>query len=180
MLFVYEIHRNSIPFYKGLPNSFLETWCCRNLKLRCRTLRQFSRKQRFIVPAQTQETYVQRLSPKNKKVFPYIPCKQVTQAKSKAQPTYGCMWLNWLFHSPSAMWPFLCFNFLSFVSLFCHPFSLPHYQNTACLSFGAPLCYNGTSFLISSSKIIISLCYSLTASSLESQRKIWWYLRTTK
>jgi hypothetical protein len=42
------------------------------------------------------------------------PCKQVTEAKSKAQHTYGCMWLHWLFHSPSAMWPSSCFNTFKF------------------------------------------------------------------
>jgi protein-S-isoprenylcysteine O-methyltransferase Ste14 len=40
------------------------------------------------------------------------------------------MWLYWLFHSPSAMWPSSCFNSLSFISLLCHPFPLLHYQNT--------------------------------------------------
>jgi hypothetical protein len=37
------------------------------------TLRQFSRKQHFIAPAQTQWSRVQRLSPQNKGVLPYIP-----------------------------------------------------------------------------------------------------------
>jgi hypothetical protein len=32
-----------------------------------------SRKQRFIVPAQSQRTPVQRLSPENKGVSPYVP-----------------------------------------------------------------------------------------------------------
>jgi hypothetical protein len=68
-----------------------------------------------------------------KRVHLIYPCKQDTEAKSKAQPTYGCMWLHWLFHSPSAMWPSLCFNSLHFIFLLCHPFPLPHYQNTACL-----------------------------------------------
>jgi hypothetical protein len=43
-------------------------------------------------------------------------CKQVTEAKSKAQFTYGCMWLYWLFYSPSVMWPSLCLSSLSFIS----------------------------------------------------------------
>jgi hypothetical protein len=58
-------------------------------------------------------------------------CKQVTEAKSKAQFTYGCMWLYWLFYSRSVMWPSLCFSSLSFISLLCHPFPPPHYQNSA-------------------------------------------------
>jgi hypothetical protein len=42
-------------------------------KLRYGTLETISRKQHFIVPAQTQWTYVQRLSPENKGVSPYVP-----------------------------------------------------------------------------------------------------------
>jgi hypothetical protein len=45
---------------------------CGNLKLRYGTLRQFSRNQCFIVPAQTQWTHVQRLNLENKGVSPYI------------------------------------------------------------------------------------------------------------
>jgi hypothetical protein len=47
--------------------------CCWNLKLRYGTLRQFIRKQCFIVPAQTQWTRAQRLRPENKGVSPYMP-----------------------------------------------------------------------------------------------------------
>jgi hypothetical protein len=52
------------------------------------------------------------------------------EAKRKAQPTYGCMWLHWIFHFPRAMWP-LCFNSLSFISLVCHSFLLSRCQNTS-------------------------------------------------
>jgi hypothetical protein len=45
--------------------------CHGTLELRYGTLRQFSRKQSFMVPAQTQRTCVQRLSPKNKEVSLY-------------------------------------------------------------------------------------------------------------
>jgi hypothetical protein len=37
-------------------------------------------------------------------------CKQVTEAESKAQPTYGCIWLHWLVHLLNVIWP-SCFNF---------------------------------------------------------------------
>jgi hypothetical protein len=48
--------------------------CCENLKLSYRrTLRQVSRKQCFIVLAQSQQTYVQSLSSKNKGVSPCVP-----------------------------------------------------------------------------------------------------------
>jgi hypothetical protein len=50
--------------------------CCGNLKLRYGTLRQFSRKQRFTVLTQNQLTSVQRLSPKNKEVSPYIALQE--------------------------------------------------------------------------------------------------------
>jgi hypothetical protein len=66
-------------------------------------------------------------APRTKRSTLIYPCKQVTEAKSKSQPTYGCMWLHWLFYFPSDIWPSSCFNFLSFVSLLCHPFPPPHY-----------------------------------------------------
>jgi hypothetical protein len=62
-----------------------------NYELRYRTLRQISRKQHFIGPAQPQRTRVQRLRSENKGVSLISPCKQVTEVKSKAQPVYGCM-----------------------------------------------------------------------------------------
>jgi hypothetical protein len=46
-----------------------------------RTLRQFSRKQHLIVTAQTQQTHVQRLSPENKEVSPYIPLEAGYRSK---------------------------------------------------------------------------------------------------
>jgi hypothetical protein len=107
-----------------------ESHCWRNRKLRYGTLRLFNKKQCFIVPAQTQQTRVQRLNLENKGVSPYISL-QASHRNKKA--TYGCMWLHWLFHFLSAMWPSSCFNSLSFIFLLCHPFLLPHYQNTACL-----------------------------------------------
>jgi hypothetical protein len=48
--------------------------------------RQFSRKQCFIVPAQTQWTCVQRLSPESKGALPYIPLQ--AGYKSKKQGLY--------------------------------------------------------------------------------------------
>jgi hypothetical protein len=42
-----------------------------------------SRKQHFIVPAQTQQTHVQRLSPKNKGVSPYIPLQAGYRSKKQ-------------------------------------------------------------------------------------------------
>jgi hypothetical protein len=52
-------------------------------------------------------------APRTKRSHLTYPCKQVTEAESKAQPTCGCMWLYWLFHFPSAMWP-SCFNSFKF------------------------------------------------------------------
>jgi hypothetical protein len=41
------------------------------------------------------------------------PCKQITEAKNKAQPTYGCMWLYWLFHFPTYVTFFMLQFFIS-------------------------------------------------------------------
>jgi hypothetical protein len=45
-----------------------------------------ARKQHFILPAQTQRTYVQRLSPENKGVSPYIPFQGGYRGKKKKNP----------------------------------------------------------------------------------------------
>jgi hypothetical protein len=68
---------------KGAPKKW-----CRNLKLR---LRQFSRKQCFIVPAQTQQTCVQRLSLENKEVSLYVSLQGGYRSKRQGL-TY--IWLN--------------------------------------------------------------------------------------
>jgi hypothetical protein len=90
--------RENIPQWQGSWQIIISTIlarspkkCCRNLKLRYGTLRQFSRKQRFIVPAQIQQTHVQRLSPKNKKVTPYIPLQAGYRSK-KQNSTH--IWLH--------------------------------------------------------------------------------------
>jgi hypothetical protein len=57
--------------------------CCRNLNLRYGTLRWFSRKQYFIVPAQTQQTHVQSLSPENQRVSPHIALKVGYRSKKQ-------------------------------------------------------------------------------------------------
>jgi hypothetical protein len=59
--------------------------CCRNLKMRYRTLRQFSRKQHVIVLAQT---HVQRLSLKNKGVSPYISLQASYRSKKQSLISY--------------------------------------------------------------------------------------------
>jgi hypothetical protein len=65
--------------------------CCGNLKLRYGTLRQFSRKQCFIVPAQTQQTHVHRLSPENKGVSPYVPLQADYRSKKQSS---NHIWLH--------------------------------------------------------------------------------------
>jgi hypothetical protein len=75
----------------------LQSWqqvpkvCCGNLKLRYGTLRQFTRKQQFIVLAQTQQTCVQRLHPENTEVSPYIPLQ--ARSRSKKQSSIH-IWLH--------------------------------------------------------------------------------------
>jgi hypothetical protein len=71
-----------------------------------------------------------------------FPCKQVTEAESKAQTTGGCMKLHWLFYFPSAMWH-SCFNSFSCISLLCHPIPLSP-QNTACFYSSPPAWYTAT------------------------------------
>jgi hypothetical protein len=58
--------------------------CCGNLKLRYGTLRQFSRKQHFIVLAQTHQTPLQRLSPENQGVSPYTPLQAGYRSKKQS------------------------------------------------------------------------------------------------
>jgi hypothetical protein len=49
-----------------------------------RTLRQFTRKQHFVVPTQTQWTVVLRLSPENKYVSHYIPLQAGYRSKKQS------------------------------------------------------------------------------------------------
>jgi hypothetical protein len=57
--------------------------CCGTLKQRHGTLRQFRRKQCFIMLARTQWNWVQRLSLKNKEVSPYIPLQAGYRSKKQ-------------------------------------------------------------------------------------------------
>jgi hypothetical protein len=66
------------------PRQWVPKKCCRNLKQRYGTLKQFSRKQHFIVSAQTQWTRVRRLSPENKEVSPYIPLQAGYRSKKQS------------------------------------------------------------------------------------------------
>jgi hypothetical protein len=59
-------------------------YCCRSLLAEIRDTEAISRKEHFIVPAQTQWTHVQRLSPKNKGVSPYIPLQTGYRRKKQA------------------------------------------------------------------------------------------------
>jgi hypothetical protein len=118
----------------------VQSYHCGNLKLRYGKLRQFSRKQYLLCQHRLSGLMSKGWAPRAKGSHLIDPCKQVTEAKSKAQHTYGCMWLHWLFHFPSVLWP-SWFNSLSFISLLCHPFPLSH-QNTACLFlFWTSPCY---------------------------------------
>jgi hypothetical protein len=113
------------------PWPLMYTTVAGNYKLRYGTLRQFSRKQRLLCRHRPSGLMSKGWAPRMKGSHLIHPCKQVTEAKSKAQPTHGWLWLHWLFHFPSAMWP--CFNSLSFISLLCHPFLLFCVQNIVCL-----------------------------------------------
>jgi hypothetical protein len=81
-------------------------------------------------------------APRTKGSHLIYPWKQVIESKSKAQPTYGCIWLHWLFHSVSVMWPSLYFNSSSFIFLLCHPLPLLIIRTQpVCFSSGPPPCY---------------------------------------
>jgi hypothetical protein len=56
---------------------------CRSLLAETGTLEAISRRQCFIVPAQTQRTRVQRLSPENKGVSPSIPLQAGYRSKKQ-------------------------------------------------------------------------------------------------
>jgi hypothetical protein len=56
---------------------------CRSLLAELRDSEANSRKQSFIVPAQTKWTHVQRLNPKNKGVSPYIPLQASYRSKKQ-------------------------------------------------------------------------------------------------
>jgi hypothetical protein len=76
------LHTAQTRWAKGW-HMFQAWWrCYGNLEQRHRTLRQFSRKQCFIVPAQTQWTRVQRLSPEIKGGSPYIPLQAGYRSKN--------------------------------------------------------------------------------------------------
>jgi hypothetical protein len=121
---------------------------------------QFSRKQHFVVLAQTQRTHVQRLSAENKEVSPYIPLQAGYRSKKQSSTIYSCMWLYWLFYFPSAMWPSLCFSSLNFIPLLCHSFPLLHYQNTSLFLFWSSslLQYNYHSHLWFKNNLLIMVC----------------------
>jgi hypothetical protein len=98
-------------------------------------LEAINRKQSFIVPAQTQRTHVQRLSPKNKEVSPYVPLQAGYRSKKQ-----GLIHI-WLYLILLANLPKCYVTFPSLV--LC---DLPHVQISQVLSF----CYAiPTSLLIS-------------------------------
>jgi hypothetical protein len=106
--------------------------CCWNLKMRYRTLRQFSRKQHFIVLAQTQPQGQRSLTL-------YTLANRLQKQKAKLNPHMVACDFTGYFIPPVLC--DLCFNPLIFISLLCHPFPLLHYWNTACFSSGLPSCY---------------------------------------
>jgi hypothetical protein len=121
--------------------------CCRNLKLRYKTLRQFSRKQRFIVPAQTQQICVQRLSLKNKGVSPYTPLKAGCRSKMQSS-THIWLHVTLLAISfPQCSVTFFMFSSLSFISAMpsLPPASLSEHK-LVCFFSGPSPCYTITNW----------------------------------
>jgi hypothetical protein len=103
--------------------------CCGNLKLRYRTLRQFSRKQHFILPADSADSCPKAEPWEQKGLTLCTLVSRLQKQKARFNP-YVIVGNSIGYFSPSATWPFLCFSSLSFISLLCHPFPLLHYQNT--------------------------------------------------
>jgi hypothetical protein len=88
--------------------------CCRNLKLRYRTLRQFSRNQHFIVPEQTQWTRVQRLSPENKGVSPCILLQAGCRSKKQSSTHIWLHVTSLAISFPQCYVTFFMFQFFKF------------------------------------------------------------------
>jgi hypothetical protein len=88
---------------------------------------QFSRKQHFIVPAQTQQTPVQRLSPENKGALHYIPLQAGYRSKKQGLTH---MWLHttivYMQPYPQCSVTFFMFRFFKFY-LPAMPFPSPCY-----------------------------------------------------
>jgi hypothetical protein len=63
------------------PRQWTPKKCCRKLLAKIWNTEAISRKQHFIVPAQAQQTHVQRLSPENKGVSPYTPLQAGYRSK---------------------------------------------------------------------------------------------------
>jgi hypothetical protein len=89
-----------------------------------------SRKYHFIVPAQIQVNHLQRLSPENTGVSPYIPL-QAGYRRKNARSNPCTVIFNFIgyfilvlhdFPLPGAMWPSSCSDFSGFPSMICHPY----------------------------------------------------------
>jgi hypothetical protein len=80
------------------------------------------------VPTQTQCTHVQRLTPKNKEVSPYISLQAGYRSKRQGLTH---IWLHVTLLATTLpvlhdLFYVLIFISLSFISLLCHPFPLLH------------------------------------------------------
>jgi hypothetical protein len=85
----------------------------------------------FIVSAQTQQTRVQRLSPENKGVSPYVPLQAGYRSKKQSSTHLWLHVISLAISFPQCYMTFM-FQFFKFYLSLCHPFSLSR-QNTACL-----------------------------------------------
>jgi hypothetical protein len=135
--------------------------CCGNLKLRYGSLRQFSRKQRFIVPAQTQQTHVQRLSPENKGVSPCIPLQAAYRSK-KQSSTHLWLHVTSLAILFSQCYVMFMFQFFKFYLLLCHPFSCFIKVQPVCFFSGPPLTTPAPTILCFYRAIKATLCLDST------------------
>jgi hypothetical protein len=130
-------------------------YCCGSLLVEKRDSEAVSRKQGYIVPTQTQRTRVQRLSPKNKGVSPYIPLQAGYRSKKQGLVH---IWLYLILlitlsqcymTSPSLVLCDLPHVQISQVLSLCHaiPTSLLLSQDSGLVCFHPPLCYTITTYL---------------------------------
>jgi hypothetical protein len=106
-------------------NVLLISWlslslCCGNLKLRYRTPRQFSRKEHFILLAQTRDSCPKAEPQEQRSLILYALASRL-QKQKRSNPYMVTMQFYRLFH-PNVMWPSTHLEILSFISLPRHPF----------------------------------------------------------
>jgi hypothetical protein len=111
------------------------SYCCGSLLAEIRVSEADSQEATFTVPTQTQRTCVQRLSPENKGVSPYIPLQTGYRSK-KQSSTHICLHVTSLAISFSQCNVTSMFQLFKFCLSAFHSLPLSRRQNTACFFSG--------------------------------------------